>query len=257
MKRKMISLFLGLVMLVTLVLPVSANEALPRIVDQAELLTPPEEASLEVSAGEFRDTYGLDIVVLTVDSLNGNTISAYADDYYDYQGYGMGPDASGLILVVAMAERELYISTCGEGIYRFSDKELDEMIDGTATKLSQGNYEEAFLLFIGFASMHADRDSGPAVRSSDAGVNWLLSLLIGIVVAGVAVLIMRACMNTRRKQHSAGDYLKSGSYHLRTRQDIFLYSNVSKVRRQQNNGGGSSTHRSSSGRSHGGRGGRF
>lgn len=92
--------------------------------------------------------------------------------------------------------------------------------------------------------------------------NFLLSLVLGVVIAAVAVLIMRASMNTKRMQHSASDYIKPGSFHLRTHQDMFLYSNVSKVRRQQNNngghgGGGSSVHTSSGGRSHGGGGGKF
>ena len=93
--------------------------------------------------------------------------------------------------------------------------------------------------------------------------NILLSLVIGVVVAAVSVLIMRASMNTKRMQYSASDYMNPGSFHLRTQQDIFLYSNVTKVRRQENNnssgggGGGSSVHTSSSGRSHGGGGGKF
>ena len=47
------------------------------------------------------------------------------------------------------------------------------------------------------------------------------------------------------------------SYHLRTNQDLFLYSNISKRPKPKESSSGSSTHRSSSGRSHGGRGGSF
>ena len=51
-----------------------------------------------------------------------------------------------------------------------------------------------------------------------------------------------------------------GSWKLTQHRDLFLYSNVSKVRKQdppKNSGGGSSVHRSTSGRSHGGGGGKF
>ena len=92
-------------------------------------------------------------------------------------------------------------------------------------------------------------------------VNVWISIVIGAVIGGITVLIMRACMNTKRPQRSAGSYLNDSSYHLRTNQDLFLYSNVTKTRIQQESsssgGGGNSVHTSSSGRTHGGGGGKF
>jgi len=66
-------------------------------------------------------------------------------------------------------------------------------------------------------------------------------------------------MNTKKPMHSAEDYLTEGTYRLTRSQDLFLYSNLTKTPRPQQNtsGSGSGTHRSSSGRSHGGRGGKF
>ena len=88
-----------------------------------------------------------------------------------------------------------------------------------------------------------------------------LSFLLGLVVAGISVLIMRIGMNTKRPRRSAAGYMQENSFQMRQQQDLFLYSNVSKVRRQENkpsgSGGGSSVHSSSSGRSHGGGGGKF
>lgn len=276
MKRKILSLLLCLILSASICLSASANSELPRIVDEADLLTEEEESILEEASFAFRTEYELDAVVLTVDSLGGKSIAAYANDYYDYNGYGVGYDYSGLILVVAMEERELYISTCGKAISRFTDDELDTIINGTAYWLSEGDYYDAFDAFFGLTPLYADEyvvaypdhvynEHDSVVEIVAPEVNWLLSILIGAVTAGIALFFMVSAMNTKRRQHSAGDYLRPGSYHLRTRQDVFLYSNISKVRRQQNNGGshggghggGGSVHRSSSGRSHGGRGGRF
>ena len=89
---------------------------------------------------------------------------------------------------------------------------------------------------------------------------FLIALLIGVIAALVTVLIMASQMNTAKFQKNAANYLISGSYHLTTRRDMYLYSHISKTPRQQSSngrGGGSSVHRSSGGRSHGGRGGRF
>lgn len=259
MKRRILSVLLCVILALLLAVPAYAADSQPRILDKADLLTAEEEAVLEEVSYQFCVENSLDAVILTVNDLGGKSISTFADNWYDQNGYGVGTDSSGLILVVSMAERELYISTCGEAINRLNDRELDGIIGEISYDLSDGSYFSAFIVFFDAVERNLDYDSG-AVNSGEAPkINWLLSILIGAVAAAITVMIMSGTMNTKRKQHSAGDYVRQGSYDLKNRQDIFLYSNVSKVKREQNNssGGGTSVHRSSSGRSHGGRGGRF
>ena len=62
----------------------------------------------------------------------------------------------------------------------------------------------------------------------------------------------------RRYRHEAADYAKPGSLNLSVKRDLYLYSTVSRQKKEQpKSGGGSTTHRSSSGAIHGGRGGKF
>ena len=219
-----------------------------RVIDQAGLL---ESGEVEVLNGELRElsaTYGLDIVYLTVDSLNGKSAMTYADDYYDSNGFG----EDGILFLLAMREREWYISTSGSAIRGLSDRELEQIEYEIVPYFSAGRYYDGFYRFLDILPDYL------SANRPERSVNLLISVVTGAVTAAVAVLVMRASMNTRRRQHSAADYLDQGSYHLRYQRDLFLYSRVSRVRRQENNGGGgSSVHRSSSGRSHGGRGGRF
>jgi uncharacterized protein len=94
----------------------------------------------------------------------------------------------------------------------------------------------------------------------ESAPSLLLSLLCGMVISGIVILIMRFSMNTKRQQRCATAYMVDGSWNLTQHRDMFLYSNVTKTRKQEpseNKGGGSSVHRSSSGRSHGGGGGKF
>ena len=271
MKRKIISLFLCLLIIGSLSLTASATSGF--VIDQAGLLTSNEIETLEADAQAFQDTYGLDLVYLTVNSLNGKFARDYADDYYDENGYG----EDGVLFLLAMEEREWYISTSGSAIYALTDYGLTEIENTVVPYLSNGQYYEAFCQFQATLPRFLDAyDQGhpvdgyvPGYRENvvyyepQRSVNLPLSLVIGFIAAAAVVLIMCSSMNTKRKQYSAGDYLKRDSYRLRLHRDMFLYSNVSKVRRQEENhggghrGGGSSTHRSSGGRSHGGRGGRF
>lgn len=272
---------MSILLLTALALNVSAASSLPMVVDHANLLSDDERIALEETAQALRSEYELDVVIVTVDDLNNQSAQSYADNYYDENGYGYGNSYSGILFLLSMAEREWYISTCGDAIYAITDYGVQQLGETAVLYLSEDRYYDAFFAYLtalpeyldayeagtpidGYADYsdhyyHGDREE-MVYYEEDRSPNLLISLLIGIIAAVVAVCIMRASMNTKRKQHGASGYLKAGTFHLKRHQDLFLYSNVSKVRRQQNNsgsGGGSSVHRSSGGRRHGGGGGRF
>ena len=275
--KKWISLILCVLLCVGF--SITASAASPYVIDQANLLTDSEIAQLEQTAAGYRSTYDMDVVILTLDSLQGKSSQAAADDYYDGQGYA----EDGVLFLLAMEEREWIISTSGKAIYALTDYGLYEMEERILPYLQSGDYYGAFDSFQQALPYYLDSyfagDSidgyvpeddqyhghTDVVYAEEEG-DFLSSLIIGcgfgLVVAAIAVLIMRMSMNTKRAQYSAGDYLKPGSYHLTTNRDMFMYSQVTKQPRPQqtNNspgGGGSGVHTSSSGRSHGGRGGKF
>ena len=275
MMKKMTSLLLAVLLLMCLALPVGAN-SVSHIADDAGLLYFEEIAALEEKAAGLYATYGIDAVILTIDSLGGVSAQDYADDYYDHNGYG----ADGVLFLLAMEEREWYISTCGTVIYALTDYGIQQLGEGVLPYLSAGSWYDGFDFFLdqlpyyldaygagtpvdGYADYSGDYYHGQQDQvvyyPQEKEPSFLLSLLIGLAVGGIAIAVMRTMMNTKRAQRGASAYMKEGSWNLSMYRDIFLYSNVSKTRRQQSSssGGGSSVHRSSGGRSHGGGGGRF
>lgn len=279
--KKLISLLLCLLLLCP-VMTVFAE--IPKIIDDAGLLWSDEIDALEEKANAITDEYGMDVVILTVDNFAGvsASIEAFADGFYDNNGYGIGPEGHGVILVLAMDTREWAISTCGDAIYAITDYGIESLFEVMAWDLSDGNYYRAFDAYLdalpkyfdafrngspidGYAGSYDGPGSyTPGTREDvvyyESTPPYWLSPIIGAAIAAIVVLIMRSSMNTKRPQRSAGDYLDRGSFHLRRHQDIFLYSQVSRVRRQTQSsggGGGSSVHRNSGGRSHGGGHGRF
>lgn len=279
MKRKFLSLILVLILLCPVLTCLAVEE---RILDNADLLWNDEVADLESKAQSIRQTYGMDVVILTVYDYEGWDIEEYADDFYDVNGFGVGEDASGVLLVIALDSREWAISTCGEAIFAITDYGIESLFEEMAWYLSDDDFYLAFDAYLNalpdyFEAYQQGRPidgyagdySGPGsveigsredVVYYEEDPPYWLSPVIGLIAAGIVILIMRGSMNTKRPQRSAVSYLTDGSYDLRRQQDIFLYSQVSRVRRQnQSNGGGggSSVHRSSGGRSHGGGHGRF
>lgn len=238
-----------------------------RVVDMAELMDDTEKSSLLSKLDEISERQQLDVVVVTVNTLDGKTPAAYADDFYDYNGYGFGQNKDGVLLLVSMEDRDWYISTTGYGITAFTDKGIEYISDEFKPYLSDGDYYEAFVeyakqcdKFITQAKTGEPYDVGNMPKEPfPVGAAIFTGLAIGLIVAFIATSVMKGKLKTVRMQPSASDYVKNGSMKLTNRQDVFLYSHVNKTRRESSShsGGGSSTHISSSGSSHGGGGGKF
>lgn len=227
----------------TVLLLVAAGSAAPQlVVDNEELLTSYEASKLEDRLCQISDRWQIDVVVVTADSLDGKSARAYADDFYDYGGYG----EDGILLLVNMQAREYWISTAGDCIGM-----EDEISDSFAMYLSTGDYYDAFTDFADQcdAAMEEYREGD----SSNPVLPILICLGIGAVVGLIVTGVMASQLKSIRSKPTAGDYVVSGSLHLTHSHDLFLYRNVRRTPKPQNNG----THRGSSGRSHGGRGGRF
>jgi len=275
LKKKLISTLLSAILLCFLILPVSA-QSVRYVTDHAGLLTEEEITSLEQRAAALLDAYDIHAAILTTDSLGGSSPQDYADDYYDASGYG----DDGVLFLISMEERDWYISTCGSVRYALTDYGIQQIGENTVDYFSYGLWYDGFDYFLSELPVYLDAleqgapidgyadYSGGYYHGSQEDIlyyeeefepSFLLSLLCGLGVGGITVLIMRLLMNTKRPQRAASEYMTQGSWDLYNRSDLFLYSKVSKTRRQESNGsgGGSSVHRSSSGRSHGGGGGKF
>lgn len=266
--------------LLLLPLPMTAAAAGTYVIDEAGLLDAASEEVLQESAAGIYETYGVELVILTVDTLGFKSAQEYADDSYDEGGYG----DNGILFLLAMAEREWYISTTGTAIDALHDNALMEIEYEIIPYLSEGAYYEGFAKLQSILPYYLDQQMPDAgiyydvngnryveqdYESEETGarVNVFFSLIFGAVIAAFALMGMRSTMNTKTAQRGAANYQTEGSYRLTRQQDLFLYSNVTKRPRQQNTGtpgartgGGhhhSTMHRSHSGRSHGGRGGRF
>lgn len=271
--KRLISLFLALLLIPCLFLSAEAAKV-PPVLDWENLLTEAEENSLMQGITALKETYGIDVMIVTKDSYDGYTAQQRADDLYDFQGGG----DDGVLFLLSLAQREWYISTCGKMIYVLTDYGIQQVGEEAASYFGSGDFYGGFVSFLEALPEYLDAyEKGSPVDGQadysgsyyhgdaedtvyyESSPNFFISLIIGLVVAAIAVLVMKSAMNTKRAQRGASVYVKQGSFHLKLHQDLFLYSNVSKTRRQQNtsSGGGSSVHRSSGGRSHGGGGGRF
>ena len=129
----------------------------PTVVDMDELLTPDERAALSVRLKEIGTRQKCDVVVVTTPSLGSKTAEEYADDFFDYIGYGYGavPDENGstvngdgILLLVCMENRDFAVSTSGYAITAFTDYGIQVYLeDAFLPYLSKEDFAAAFNAF--------------------------------------------------------------------------------------------------------------
>ena len=231
------------------------ERTLPLLVDNADLISSDEEATLLARLEAFTEKHEMEIAVVTVSDLEGKTVEEYGDDFYDYNGYGYGEDDDGLLLLIYEpgdgGEREAYISTHADGAYEFYDAIREDMMLSMRDSLVAGDYAAAFNIFV---------DKAEETMKPNVSPIWLF---VFVLVGAVVGLLITTAMASKNKSVIAKDYadyyMRPNSLVLTNQNDVFVnsYTNrTAKVRDDDSDSGGSrtrsSTHTSSSGRSHGG-----
>ena len=223
---------------------VSTERTLPLVVDNADVLTDAQEADFTAKLEELGAKYDLEVAILTVDTYEGKDGQAYADDFYDYNGYGYGENDDGLMIVfntgLEDGTRNITLTTHGTAIDYITDIERDVIFEMMIPSLKNGNYVEAFDYFITEADASID-PSTPLFYIP-------LSIVIGFALAFLVVKIQASKLKTVRQNVDAADYV--GDVMLTGEADLFMYRNVNRVAKKSDSG--STTHTSSSGRTHGG-----
>lgn len=260
-------------LLCLIALPALADTS--RVVDDAGLLSHSEEAALQQKIDHIRNTYNMDVAIVTKDTIGYRAINVYAADYFENAGYGMGIRQDGLIFMIDMDQRDYFTATHGHAITVFTDYGLDQMHSKMVRYLSSGDYYTAFdrylssvedyLLYYqqnGYAYDVYRRSTPqkPLDRLlSMAPIVFIAAFVIGLIVS----FSLKRQLKSVRKKQDATTYVQKGSFHLSRSQDIYLYTRTTRRKIETSSGsyggrgGGSSTFRSSSGGSFGGRGGKF
>lgn len=239
------------------------------VVDNADLLTQTEENELSKKLQDISDELQFDVVVVTTNSTGSKTATEYADDYFDYNGYGRGSNNDGALFLVDMGDRKWAISTSGYGIEAIVDSALDDMEEEIVPYLKSGDYDGAFNEFADLTyDIVNDAKNGKSYSNSttsttknhkNIGTNLIVAFSIGAGISLIIILVYRSKLKPVKFQKEEKEYIVPGSFNLRRSDDVFLYFNITKVPIPKNNDSddSGSFHSSSSGSSHGGSSGSF
>lgn len=222
------------------------------IKDQAGVLTDEQESKLNEKLTAFKEDNNLDLVVVLTNGIDNGSVynddrMAFADDYYDYNGY----DKNGALLLVNIESGTTYtsgnswISTSGKCIKLISDDDISSIGSKLTPILGAGEYYDAVDRFPDIVSGVISGN-----KMHNAGIIALITFIVCIIGAFVYTGRLKRQLKSVGDATDANNYIVDNSLNISHAYDHYLYSHVTKTAKESKSG--SSTHTSSSGSSHGG-----
>ena len=221
---------------------IKADPAL-QVVDQEDRIDDAMEQRIIDAIDAIESKHQVDLVVLVTSNTPADysdslyRVRDFADDFYDYTGYGMGEDFSGMLYLIDLNNRVQWISTGGVMISYINDMREERILDAAEPYLKNNNW--------GYAALAA---------------------IAGVAVAAVIVGAVSGSYSLKGRTY-AYELKKNSTAEMLADEEQYLRESVTRRARSTDSVGGSSSgggrsfgsgsHRSSSGRSHGGGGRRF
>ena len=282
--KRLVTFILSLLLAISMALPAFAEAEDRRLYDFAGLLSEEDNAAVEQELAQVSEKIGMDVIVLTSANKGGKTLREYADDFYDEGGFGTGKERSGIVILIDMEDRTVYMSTCGKAIDYYNDDRIYAITDGDDQLydyLAAGNYRKAVERIAANAVYYYERGVDPRQYTYDEETGqirrykkitvfeMIVSLLIAIVPAWLYTRSIKNQyeMKSEKRQAEAFKlaYRVAAAFAFAVATDDLIDHHVTRTRivSDMNGSGGSPTghagrstiHMSGGGTFHGGGGG--
>lgn len=167
------------------------------VMDLAGVIDPATKARLEALCAEIERKTGAQMSIVTVHSLEGQSVQQYANDLFKHLGVGSKKDDRGVLLLVAPHERK-YWTEVGYGL----EPVINDARAGDAGRLMvpllrQGNYSAAIeaaawrlARYIADASgvtLAGEPPRRAAREDRSVDVGWIFWFIIGVMVFFAAI----------------------------------------------------------------------
>lgn len=239
------------------ILKTPAVDESEKIYDFANLFTDTEEKEIYKEIEGYINSFDLDLAIVTIDYNNKISPQEYADDFYDYNAFGINSTNDGILFLIDMDNREIYMSTTGNAIKMYNDYRINDCLDRVYQYMSNEKYCDGVLEYIEVISDYAKAglptSSNNSTKKQSIGENLMISYGISLVITLIVIFVLIRKNKLVRKATTAREYLNKESVIINNIGEMFIGSNTVKHKIEHDtSSGGSSTHSGSSGVSHGG-----
>ena len=236
-----------------------------KVYDYADLLTDEEETNLYNEIQDYIEKTGYDLPIVTINDNPKHSAMTFADDFYDYNEFGKNTTRDGVLLLIDMDTREVYISTTGYAIKMYDDERIERIIDAGYGYLKNQDYYNCFSAMI--KSLISYYDTGYPVSNQNMEINeigkpiiikYMNYPLIGGITSIITLIVAIIFYNLSRLKIKVGSIVSyMNNKNITLKSDSLVNSVITHTLRNTDSGsggssGGSSYHSSSSGSFHGG-----
>ncbi len=221
------------------------NSSAARVVDDAGIFSAEEEASLTESIEALIKKSGFDFVIYTSNDSYGFSHQTLAADFYQFNGYGLGDDYSGSVLMICMesGNRGWYTAARGSARSYYDYDNINILDDSIEGDMIDGEY---FLAMKTYISLIGQLYSTGRLPSIDLTHRLIIAGVVAVIVGLIVVFVLSSGMKKVKIAVNADSYFVPGSMKLRRSTDHFLHSHVTRIRRDQGRGNGGGGHGGSS-----------
>ncbi len=273
---KKITIFSIVLAFLFMLLSVVSAEGATGLQDNADLIYASDETRLESAITELENKHNIDIIILLDKALFEGyedtsaltrAMKKYCESYYES---ALG-SRDGIMLLISLDDgyKDYYFYTFGKCHDIINDQSgMDYVENNVQPIIKQGRFFDACMKYLEVSEYvldnpeefngdyELDYDSSYVSDYSEPWYSKIPYVAVGsLVIALIAVLIMKAQLRSVKPQSDASAYTVKDSFFLRSQSDIFLFRNVTKTAKPKDTSS-SSSGRSGGGGGGGGRGGR-
>lgn len=218
------------------VLKTPAVDATEKIYDYAEMLSESEEKKLYKKVKEYVEYTELDMVLVTIDSLENTDIWTYIYNFYDYNEFGR----NGIIFLAYknVDEIELYFGTTSFGdkskVTRiYTNNRIDQITKYLNTTFNEGEYYKGFENYIKIALGFYNMQSGASKIDEEGNVvkavPWIDLIVFSTALTFIAIVLLMYANKNKKVVVVNKDYLNKSTVVVNKISDELVDTSLKEV----------------------------
>lgn len=216
-----------------------------RVVDNAGIFTPEQEAELTEQVERICSTYDFSYVIFTDDDSHGLVKDLYGADFIYYGGYGKDDDYSAVCFFLCLEQGNRGWRTISTNSYeQIFNSDVTYTIDEIVDKdMRSGDYFTAIKKQADYIEKSLSEGNFETIPKHKAPNFFGWPLIVGIIIAFVIAEMVISGMKSKMRLSipvSANEYLVKNSISIRDKSVKYLYSTITRTRKAESSSGGSS-----------------
>lgn len=208
-----------------------------KIYDFAGKFSSSEEKRLYKLVSKYIDTYNMDMVIVTIKDNPKESATAYGQDFYDYNTFGISDSHDGILLLYDFYYNRVSIVTTGRANDMFNNRRIGELKKVISSNIKD-SYYEASISFVEKASLYNELGY-PLEDGTDPKRKGIMLLKVlpwtGIVAFSLGTTVILIVLLIQNKRVIVGDsyrrYLVRNKIKSEIIEDTFINKTVDKNNR--------------------------